>query len=265
MYTRFPEGFPDPSYWRSSGWSAHPLRPVLLDSCLVDSERGPIIFNTFSTPQELADPEYGGVRVRVDMNNISRAWHRVHPNQEEEWYLVNVCAADYSTAWMHTFAQHFAADPQIRMRFAQFESTHATRAVRLRDGSLADVDQGLASGITALVTHGIDTLACCEGRKHFPAYIDIAASSAFPPDLVQAWTGAGFSLTDTRVTARTFYGLEERGGERLAQSLADWTAGRLDLSGASYRVTASRPSSLPTWDPSSDRVRRPSATLRPVL
>lgn len=264
MYTRFPEGFPDPSYWRSAGWTAHSLRRVLLDSCLVDSERGPIIFNAFSTPQELGDPEYGGVRVRVDMNNTSTAWHRAYPDQEE-WYLVDVCAADYSTAWLHTFAQRFAAEPSIRMRFAALGNAHATRPVLLGHGALVAVDNGLASGIAELSAHGVETLACCQGRKHFPAYIDIAASSAFPPDLVQAWRGADFRCTPTRVTARTFYGLEELGGERLAQSLADWTAGRLDLSGASYRVTASRPSSLPTWDSSSDRVRRPSVPPRPVL
>jgi len=58
----------------------------------------------------------------------------------------------------------------------------------------------------------------------------------FPPELLHAWFGPGRRAPASHEHALTFTGRDEEVADNFCRSLNDWAQGRLDESGASYRL-----------------------------
>jgi hypothetical protein len=68
----------------------------------------------------------------------------------------------------------------------------------------------------------------------------------FPPELLNAWHTTGYKAPASEAYACLQNGQEQELADNFCRSLDDWVRGKLDLSGASYRVvSALRTSSLP--------------------
>lgn len=247
MASLFPNGFPDPAAWRSAYWREHPFRTIDLYTATERTpDGGALAFRAFSTPQELASPEAGGVRIRVDTIPAS-----------DTAYLIDVCVADWDDQWARTFCAEFARHPAVRAPFdAARARGHTTVPVALPGGTVP-IDRDLAKAILTLNSRGVLTDSCCQGggwSRNNPAYIDLKPGSAFPTELSETWRRAGYWVADdgssVQTTAR--YGLADIASVRFRQSLEDWMGGRLDLSGNAYRVTEPRPLSRPQLAVSDD-------------
>lgn len=165
------------------------------------------------------------------------------------------------------------------------------------------VDEKLFSGIQRLNELGFTTQFCCQGGGpgYNIAYVVLEDGKNFPPELLQAWHGAGFDANPSRVYAKPpvasmpalteFFGLpyggsrlkrsgtrfppellnawhctrykapasevhawlqhgqEQELADNLCRSLDDWVQGKLDLSGAGYRVVSALRTSFPPGKP----------------
>ena len=154
------------------------------------------------------------------------------------------------------------------------------------------IDEKLLSGIQRLNELGFTTQFCCQGGGpgYNIAYVVLEADKNFPPELLQAWQGAGFDANPSRVyanhlfapmpastddprptsdgsrrkrsgtrfppellnawhftgykapaskvCARLQHSQEQELADKFCRSLDDWAQGKLDLSGASYRVVS---------------------------
>lgn len=176
------------------------------------------------------------------------------------------------------------------------EPRHPTKELVLPGtGKVLHIDEKLLSGIQRLNELGFTTKFCCQGGGpgYNIAYVVLEADKNFPPELLQAWQGAGFDANPSRIYAEPLAGpmssltddlcptsagsRRKRSGTRFppellnawhcsgykapasevcawlqpgqaqdladkfCRSLDDWAQGKLDLSGASYRIKADRP------------------------
>lgn len=189
-------------------------------------------FSAYSTTSDMLYPEEGCV------------WLNVTGNGQE--YRATICCADYEDRWMRRFVDAFCDNLPFRERFLDLPSEprkpHATVTVII-EGNNFEIDEAIAPAIVALNECGAKTAFCCQGGKsQGTPYISLRAGQ-FPEELVQAWKGAGFRVNLDSVYADSSFGLTA--SQAFVQSLSDWLAGRLDTTGACYRVSEDRPNSLP--------------------
>lgn len=196
-------------------------------------------FDVWTTTFDLSDPECGTVWISISKDGADETTHAVH-----------ICVDDYDERWVRRFVDAFVANPQFREGFVAkgLRAPHPTVRVDLPSGP-ADIDEDLAPAIVALNAAGAVTVACCQGGGgRGLAYIALG-SGAFPERLVRAWEAAGFAATFTSVHATSPFGMEDQAAAKLVESAQDWVEGRLDGTGARYRLSAKRPSSLPKLPP----------------
>ena len=78
------------------------------------------------------------------------------------------------------------------------------------------------------------------------------AGPCFSHELLFAWRGAGFAASVSEANTPLLHGQEKVMADNFCQSLDDWARGKLDLSGANYRVGGhgnSSPPLMPTGSP----------------
>ena len=193
------------------------------------------------------------------------------------------------------------------------EPRHPTKELVLPGaGKVVHIDEKLLSGIQRLNELGITTQFCCQGGGpgFNIAYVVLEAGKNFPPELLQAWQGAGLDANPSRVYAEPLvarmpaltedfcptadgsrrkrwgtrfppellnawhcagykapasevcawlqHGQEQELADSLCRSLDDWVQGKLDLSGASYRVVSALRTNLPPGRPNKPKIRRDS-------
>jgi hypothetical protein len=239
----FPGGLPPPDFWAEISRRKRPLEPVTLYRALVRSpDAGVMRFVAFSTAAELSEPEHGGVRIRAD--TVKRS------------YILDVCVADWDEERFRQFFLDFARFPSVREPF-RMERVRGHPGVPVSlPGGVVTIDKPLARAIAELNARGTITAGCCQGggwARNTSAYIILAPGSRFPDELVAAWRGAGYVVTDDGVFTHPLFGLADAASERFVRSLEDWLDGRLDVSGKSYRVPGPRPFSWPGLKPAVSR------------
>jgi hypothetical protein len=211
---------------------------------------------------------------------------------------------------MEQWVEDFCNDPSLRQRFLRTpkmsdEPRHPTKELILPGtGKVVQIDEKLLSGIQRLNDLGFTTQFCCQGGGpgYNIAYIVLEAGKNFPPELLQAWQGAGFDVNPSRVYAGRLaapmpvltdhfclssdgsrrkrsgtrfppellnawhctggckapasevhsslqHGQEQEPADGFCRSLDDWVQGKLDLSGASYRVVSALRTGFPPGKP----------------
>lgn len=212
---------------------------IPVDHCRRADETGQTwIFNTWTTTDALAFPEFGTLTITI----ISEDSDHSDPT-----HVLHVCWADWSQAWHRRFLRAFCLSAAFRQTCLIPRTTpgplHATVSVPLPTG-VAAIDTALAPAILALNQAGTVTATCCQGDHGVIGYITLQAGH-FPPPLITAWQHAGFLVESDRVYAQAPWGLEAQAAQLWRESLDDWLRNTLDVNGQRYRVTQPRPSSLP--------------------
>ena len=210
---------------------------------------------------------------------------------------------------MEQWVKDLCNDPSLQQQFLRTRKMsdgprHPTKELLLPGTDMVvHVDEKLLSGIQRLNELGFTTQFCCQGGGpgYNIAYVVLEEGKNFPPELLQAWHGAGFDANPSRVYAKPlvapmpalteFFGLPYGGSRRkrsgtrfppellnawhctrykapasevhawlqhgqeqeladnFCRSLDDWVQGKLDLSGAGYRVVSALRTSFPPGKP----------------
>lgn len=125
------------------------------------------------------------------------------------------------------------------------EKTHQTININI-NGEYVDIDTAIASAIAKLNMIGAETENSCQGGDtSSQAYITLK-SGKFPDELISAWKGAEFYVSEhivratyksTLTSSNTFSTIIEKYAAILFQkSLNDWLRGDLDATGKKYRL-----------------------------
>ena len=189
-------------------------------------------FSSFTSLGELGDPEFGcvGIEVLKDGKYVCTS---------------HVCLADYSSRWFDRFCEAFAAIPDFRAQFLDKKCNRCHNTVNMElNGSIVQIDSTISAAIRELNNQGAITQYCCQGGNGSTPYISLSEGN-FPPTLVKAWNSAGYSIEPRAVHVIAKYGLEDAASAHFVESLTDWLADTLDITGAKYRVTEVRVNSLP--------------------
>lgn len=262
MPSLFPKGFPDPAVWERPPFDKRPWRNVrIYDTYRQSPDVGPLLFEAFSTAFEMADPEYGGIRIRIE----PRTEH-----QDPPIWITELCVADWDGRWFRDWATAFSQHPASRGPYkdAKNRNRHPTQVVDLPAGPAA-IDEALVEPIRALNAQGILTISCCQRGSWGDCSggaIGLQSGHEFPADLAAAWHAADIHIFTGSSGHQTVmpsvpFGNEAAAAERFRQSLQDWMHGTLDFTGDAYRMTdllQSRPMSRPPLDvPLSPALRHP--------
>ena len=246
MSSAFPDGLPNPAYWHTQRWASRMTEPITL---YTEDMQGPNRqtwhSRAFTTPHDLRQPECGQVTVRID----------TIPPDPDKVYALTICAADYSEPWMQAFNATFSRYRSLRAAYRVQPTAppvpHAKTTITIADQHVP-VDVLIAPAVAALNAQGVHTVASCQGdnaSRQRPGFITLAQGQTFPDALAAVWQHAGWSVTseaghDT-VRVQAPYGLWEQAHAQWRLSLTDWMMNRLDVSGARYQLSESRPNSLP--------------------
>ncbi len=154
-------------------------------------------------------------------------------------YSLFIIDRDYHENWMSRFVNAFCSNAKFREQFLEWPpeeglSPHNTIPITLRD-QIANIDEDIAPAIVALNERGAITAYCCQGSGRGRTPFITLNGGRFPDELVQAWEGAGFRVTATKVHAYPPANWLSA-SEEFLQSLSDWLAGCLDTTGRRYRV-----------------------------
>ena len=151
-------------------------------------------------------------------------------------YSLYILDTDYHENWMNRFTNAFCSNAKFRAQFLEEEDlpSHKTVPITLGD-QIADIDEDIAPAIAALNECGAITAGCCQGSGRGRTPSITLKGGRFPDELVQAWEGARFNVTDTKVHAYPPASWLTT-SEAFLQSLSDWLAGCLDTTGHRYRV-----------------------------
>lgn len=190
-------------------------------------------FLAWTTTSDLSDPERGFVWITIEHDTTSSRRHTVH-----------LCAADYTEAWYEKFVRAFLAHPAFREAFLDKPDVPHAATVIMTSAGPAVVDAAIADALERLNQVGAITQFSCEGDEDSGAYITLSAGK-FPHELMAAWENAGFDVSSQSVRPNPPVGLWNVAALAWRQSLTDWLDGTLDATGARYRITGPRPSSLP--------------------
>lgn len=201
----------------------------LLDETKKSSDGINFKFTAFTTTSDMSNPEDGCVWIDVEGAGKS--------------YGLTICFADYDDRWLNRFVSAFCFDKTFRQQFERSEDRigHPTISVSI-DGLELEIDEAIAPAIVALNKHGARTAYCCQGGGGGTPYITLS-EGRFPSELIAAWEGAGFRVGLSSVFADAPFGLSA--SKQFVQSLCDWLAGCLDVTGKAYTLNESRPNSLP--------------------
>ncbi len=205
----------------------------IFESAEKDNNNHICAIKVYTTTIDLANPEQGSVDFLIKINFKD--------------YKISVCVNDFNMKFMHNFIKAFLSNSEFREQFRENQQKylrHATIKLNI-DGINTDIDENIAPAIEKLNQIGAKTQHCCQGGdKNSAAYISLK-SGEFPKELISAWKGANFHVSEKIVRATCPFGMKKEAGILFQKSLQDWINNNLDTSGNKYKIIKKRPNSLP--------------------
>jgi hypothetical protein len=217
---------------------------------LKGTDKKVFLVETLTDTDSACDPEQGCI------------WYNLRTaGGEKARYHLTVCALDWDEKWHERWLAAFAALPHYREQFLDNEDRrwlqHPTISTDLPHAGFVEIDELLAPAIRKLNTIGCRTVSSCQGveSKNGVPNLSVEAACAYilldrageplPPELLRAWEGAGLLTSAYTVHTSAPYGLDAAAAVHFVDSLRDWLAGTLDVTGERYRLKETRKSSLP--------------------